>query len=110
MNVFKERRFELLDLTETKLKGNGEVSWCGVNGIIAGVQEMERARKGVAILLNKVWNSAVVDFECVSSKSFGLNSSFQGLKFVWCWGTSPMKDMVKKGIGSGTTWTRLWIA
>ena len=28
-------------LTETKLKGNGEVSWYWVNGIIAGVQEME---------------------------------------------------------------------
>ena len=28
-------------MTETKLKGNGEVSWYWVNGIIAGVQEME---------------------------------------------------------------------
>ena len=27
----------MLALTETKLKGNGEVSWRGVNGIIAGV-------------------------------------------------------------------------
>ena len=57
--VFRERKFELLALTETKLKRNGEVSWCGVKGIIAGVQEMERARKGVAILLNHVWHSAV---------------------------------------------------
>ena len=32
-----------------------------------------------------------------------LNSSFEGLKFVWWWGTSPMK-MVKKEIGFGTTW------
>ena len=56
------------------MKGNGEVSWCGVNGIIAGVQEMEKAREGMAILLNDVWHSAVVEFS-------GLNSSFQG--FVW---------------------------
>ena len=34
------------------------------NGIIAGVQEMERAREGVATLLNDVWHSAVVDFGC----------------------------------------------
>ena len=54
MDVFREEKFELLVLTETKLKGNGEVSWCGVNGIIADVQEMERAREGVAILLNNV--------------------------------------------------------
>ena len=47
-----------------KLKGNGEVPWCGVNGIIAGVQEIERAREGVAILLNDVWHSALIDFGC----------------------------------------------
>ena len=29
--------------------------WRGVNGIIAGDQEMERAREGVAIVLNDVW-------------------------------------------------------
>ena len=43
VDVFKEGKFELLALTKTKLKGKGEVSWCGVNDIIAGVQEMERA-------------------------------------------------------------------
>ena len=46
---------------EKKLKENGEVSWCRVNDIIAGVQ-MERAREGVAILLNDVQHSAVIDF------------------------------------------------
>ena len=38
---------------ETKLKGNGEVSWCEVNGIIGSVQ-MERAREIVTIPLNDV--------------------------------------------------------
>ena len=42
VDIFKEGKFELLALTETKLKGEGEVSWCGVN-CISGVQEMERA-------------------------------------------------------------------
>ena len=54
MDVFRNGKSELLPLTETKLKGNGEVSWCGVNGIIAGDQEMDRAREGVAVLLNDV--------------------------------------------------------
>ena len=58
MNIFKEGKFELLALTEMKLKGMGKVSWSGVNVIIAGVQEMERTRDGVAI--NNVWHSAVV--------------------------------------------------
>ena len=75
VDIFKKAEFELLVLTETKLKGNGEVSWSGVNVIFAGVQEMQRAREVLAVLLNDVWHSAVVKYE--------LNSSFQGLKFVW---------------------------
>ena len=98
MDVFKEGKFELLTLTEMIMKGNGEVSWCGVNGIIAGVQEMERAREGVTILLNDVWHSAVIE-------SSGLNSSFQGLKFLWLWSMTPMKEIMKEGISSGMTWT-----
>ena len=49
-------------LTETKLEGKGKVSWCGVNGIIVGIQEIERAREGVAILMNDEWHSNAVDF------------------------------------------------
>ena len=33
---------------ETELKGNGELSFYGVNYIIAGVQEIGRSREGVA--------------------------------------------------------------
>ena len=32
-----EGNFEWVTLTEAKLKGNGEVLWCGVNGIILDV-------------------------------------------------------------------------
>ena len=52
--VFRKGKFVLPALNETKLKGNGEISWYGVNVIIEGVQEMERAREAVAILVNKV--------------------------------------------------------
>ena len=82
VNVFKVGKFELLALTETKLKGKEEVSWFGDNGIIAGVQEMERAREGVAILLNDVWHSAAADFECVSSRILWTKRKFSRLKFV----------------------------
>ena len=56
MDVFKEGKFKLLALTETKLKGKGEVSWCGVNGIIACVQEMKRAKEGrMAQCSDRLW-------------------------------------------------------
>ena len=63
---------------------------------------MERAREGVANLLNDVWHSAVVKFGCVSLEFSGLNSSFQWLKFVWWWGTAPRKERMNKETG-------LWI-
>ena len=64
VDVFRIGKFELLAMTETKLKGDGEVSWCGVNGIVAGVQ-MKKAREGGGgILLNNVWHGAVIDWVC----------------------------------------------
>ena len=37
VDVFREGKFRLLALMEIKFKGNGEVSLCGIKGIIAGV-------------------------------------------------------------------------
>ena len=31
VDIFREGKFELLPLMETKLKGNGDISWCGVS-------------------------------------------------------------------------------
>ena len=53
---------------EMKLKGREEVSWSGVSVIFASVQEMERAREGVAVLLNDMWHSGVVKSGCVGSR------------------------------------------
>ena len=64
VDIFQKGKFDLLALTETKLKGEGEVSWVGVNGIISGAEEVERAREGVAVLLSDVWHSAVVTHGC----------------------------------------------
>ena len=58
--VFKERgsgrcfQIELHVFTETKMKDNREVSWCGVNGFIPGAQEIERVSEGVAVLMNDI--------------------------------------------------------
>ena len=60
VDILKKGKFGLLALTEMKLKRKGEVSWAGVNIIFTGVHEMERAREGVAVLLDDVWHSAVV--------------------------------------------------
>ena len=68
VDFFKKGKFDLLALMETKLKGEGEVSRVEVNGIISGVQKMERAREGVDILLSDVWHSALLKHGCASSR------------------------------------------
>ena len=68
VDIFKKGKFDLLALTEMKLKGEGEVSWVEVDGIISGVQEMERAKEWVSILLRNVWHRAVVKHGCISPR------------------------------------------
>ena len=80
VDIFKKGKFELLALTETKLKGKGEVSWSGVNVIFAGVHKMERAREGVAVLLKDVWHSAVVKSGYVSSIILWIKFKFSRIK------------------------------
>ena len=92
IDVFRKGKFKLLALTETKLKENGEVSWCGVNGVIASVHEIEKARKGVAVLLNDVWQSAVINFECVSSRILLVKFKFSRVKLCVVAGYVPTED------------------
>ena len=79
-----------------KIKRKREASWCGVNGIIAGVQEMERAREGVAILLNDVWHSAVIDFECVSSRILWIKFKFSRIKVCMVMRCGPNKGNIEE--------------
>ena len=48
--------------------------WCWVN-VITSVQEFERARDGMVVLLNNVWHIAVIDFGFVSSRILKLKFS-----------------------------------
>ena len=89
---------------KTKLIGNGEVSWCEVNCNIASVQEMERGREGVPILLNDVWHSQVVDFGCVSSRILRIKLKFSRVKVCVVVGYGPNEDEERDRF-----WSREWI-
>ena len=89
VDIFKKGKFELFALTETKLKGKGEVSWSGVNVIFTSVYEMERAREGVAVLLSDVRHSAVVKSWYVSSRIPWIKFKFSRVKVCVVVGYSP---------------------
>ena len=78
-------------MTETKLEGNGEVSWCGVNGIIAGVQEMERAGHPVEQFVAQCSDT----LDALAVKSSGIK--FSRFKVCVRGARPPMKARVKKG-------------
>ena len=101
--IFKKGKFELLVLRESKLKGKEEVSWSGVNVIFARVQEMERAREGVA--MNDVCHSAVVKSGYVSSEILWIKFIFSRAKVCLVVRYSP-----NEGDGEERTWTEIWIA
>ena len=85
---------------------NGEVSWHGVNSITASVQEMERAREGVAVLLNNVWHSLVIDFGCVTSRILWIKFKFSRVIVCVVVGYGPNEDDKEREM-SGMTWTGL---
>ena len=87
--------------------GKEEVSWSGVYVNIAGVQEMERAREGVAVLLlNDVCRSVVVDFGCTSSRILWIEFKFTRVKVCVVVGYGPNGGDSEER-DSGTTWTGL---
>ena len=81
------------------LKGNRDVSWYGLNGII--VQEIERTREGLVVLLNDVWHVAMIEFQYISSRILWVKFKFSRIKVCGVVGYGPTEGIVEKGRGSG---------
>ena len=62
---------------------------------------MERAREGVAVLLNDVWHSAMVKYEYVSSRILWIRFKFSRVKVCVVVGYSPSE-------GEGEERNRFW--
>ena len=92
----QKRSFKLLAFTEMKMKGNGDILWCGVSCICRGIQKKEKIVENVTILLN-VWHSVEVDFRYVSSRIYWLNWSWNGLRCVVVVAYETSEEMKKKG-------------
>ena len=63
---------------------------------------MQRAREGVAILLNDVWHSAVIDFGCVSSRILWIKFKYSKVKVCVVVGYGPSE-------GGGEEMDIFWI-
>ena len=79
VDVFRRRILSCLPNSD-KAEREREVSWCGLNGIIAGVQEIDGTREGVAALMNDAWHTAVIGFGSVSSRILWIKIKFSRVK------------------------------
>ena len=66
-NLFQRRNFDVLALSETKLKGRGQVKFGCMYGRVSGITR-GRAREGVALLLKEELLQHVVEWREVSSR------------------------------------------
>ena len=63
----------MLALSQTKLKGNGEVSWCVVSmQVFKRWKELEK----VWLFENNEWHSAVTEFGCVNARTVWVKFKF----------------------------------
>ena len=91
--MFRKRKLGVLALSETKMKGKGEVVFGGVGGRRSGVED-GRAREGVAILLSEEIRKCVTEWREVSSRLMWVRLKFgrEGWVIVSAYGPGCEKD------------------
>ena len=80
VDIFKNRKMDILALSETKVKGSGLREWEGQKVIVSGVSERCRAKEGVGIMLSGQMWSRMLDYKCVSSRLMWVKLNLNGEK------------------------------
>ena len=82
VDIFKERKYDVFALCETKVKGQGVQDWDEQRVIVSGVSERCRAREGVGLIIaNRLWGR-VKEYKCVSSRIVWVKLNICGEKLV----------------------------
>ena len=82
VQIMNDRGYDVLALSETKLKGKGEIDWEGVKGIKSGIVGRERAREGVLVLLSERFWKNVREYKEVNSRIVWVRVMVNGYKWV----------------------------
>ena len=82
VDMFKERKLDILALSESKVKGEGVREWEGERVIVSGVNERCRAREGVAVMIKgSLWGS-VKEYKCINSRMLWVRIKVAGERIV----------------------------
>ena len=82
VKMFRERKMDILVLSETKVKGKGECEWEGERVIVSGVNERCRGREGVAMLVRDELWEGVTEYKCVNSRLMWMRLRVAGENMV----------------------------
>ena len=91
-SMFERRRMDVLALSETKLKGKGEVMFGGVRGRKSGVNERVRAREGVCLLVREELERFVKEWKEVSSRLMWVRMSLGCERWVFVSAYGPYRE------------------
>ena len=68
VQVLEDAKVDICGMTETKWKGVGMKEWEYGVGICAGVNENERAKEGVCMMVSKKWKENIREYGWVGSR------------------------------------------
>ena len=90
--LFERREMDVLAMSETKLRGRGEVMFGSVTGRMSGVKVGETAKEGVALIVRKELSDCVKEWKEVSSRLMWVRMRFGVEKWVFVSVYGPGKD------------------
>ena len=93
--MFVERKLGVLVLSETKLRGRGEVAFGSVAGRTSGV-DGGAAREGVCIIVSEEWKKYVKEWKEVSSRLMYVRMNIGESKYVIVGAYGPGSEKHKK--------------
>jgi len=88
--ICNDKKLDLLGLTETKLKGKGEIEFGDFKGVFSGVSERVRAREGVAIVLSQRWWECMRECVRISSRIIWVKLRFNREEWVFVCAYAPV--------------------
>ena len=89
--LFERRKLDVLALSETKMKGQGESMFGNVKGRISGIVN-GRAKEGVALLLSDRMNECVTEWKEVSSRVMWVKNKWESEVWVFVSVYGPGKE------------------
>ena len=97
--LFESRRMDVMALSETKVKGRGEVAFGNVSGRVSGVNEGVRAKEGVALIVKEELKVYVREWKEVSSRIMWVRMRFGADSWVFVSAYGPGSERSVRKLG-----------